>query len=110
MSLKNKIISSILLLSLFNNGTLYAYENNNNIIEEQNKVVSSKDENSNVGIMSEKTNITKEATSISKKHQVNILSVLKGVLYGLLLITGTTFISYIGGQVAIARSSFSDVK
>ena len=110
MSLKNKIISSILLLSLFNNGTLYAYENNNNIIEEQNKIVYVKDENSNIEMMSKKTDVFKEATSISKKHQVNILSVLKGVLYGLLSITGITFISYIGGQVAIARSSFSDVK
>ena len=102
MSLKNKIISSILLLSLFNNGTLYAYENNNNIIEEQNKIVSSKDENSNVGIMSEKTNITKEASSISKKTSSTILFTTALTVGCLALIF---FASFMGGLTALGYRS-----
>ena len=96
MSFKNKIISSILFLCLFENGTFHASENNNSVIEKQNVVMSAKNEKSNVEMMSKKTK--------SKKKSSTVLSVLTGVIYASMLIAGTIFIGYIGGRVAVARS------
>ena len=97
MSFKNKIISSILFLCLFENGTFHASENNNSVIEKQNVVMSAKNEKSNVEMMSEKTNVPKEPSSISRTILLASLSVT-----GLVLIF---LASYVGGLTALRSRS-----